>query len=88
MKQQTRKPSFKRYCDSKCPCNHTGYVFVKNEGQFKTYKGNAIKDELVQVLCTGSLGEWINDHRGNDKLPVYDAETMTLPGVVKQNQLF
>lgn len=86
--KQTRKRPTVRQCDEGCPCNHTGFLHVLNEGQFKTAKGNKLTDPLIAVLCRGSKGEWISERNGNQSLPVYDPETMTIPGQAKQKQLF
>ncbi|QDV49585.1 hypothetical protein Enr17x_16050 [Gimesia fumaroli] len=84
---QRRKPPAVRKCDPGCICKDAGFVDVLNEGQFRTANGNALSDKVVTVLCNGSKGEWIRLHN-KQKLPIFNPETMTLPGQSKQKSLF
>lgn len=84
---QRRKPPTVRKCDLGCICQDVGFVDVLNEGQFKSANGHALSDKVVTVLCNGSKGEWIRLH-SKMKLPIYEPETMTLPGQSKQKTLF
>ena len=91
---QTRKPETRRSCEANCPCKHTGFLFVVNDGQFKSANGNVLPDRELRVLCNQSKGEWIRLHSTKQRLPTYDPETMRLPGEPereakpKQSELF
>lgn len=87
-KRNTRKKPALRKCDLGCPCNDTGFMYVINDGQFKTASGKDHPDEEVLVLCNGSKGEWIRLHSNKQRLPSYDPETMRFKGQSVQNQLF
>lgn len=93
-KQQTRKKPTASKCEPGCPCKDTGFLYVVNDGQFRTPKGNVIPDKLVMVYCNKEKGEQIRLKSLTIRMPTYSPETMRLPGEPerplkpKQNELF
>lgn len=83
-KKQTRKEPKVRKCKLGCPCKDAGFLYVINDGQFKTVGGRAVPDKEVRVLCNNSKGEWIRLHSNKLRLPTYDPKTMRLPGEEKE----